>query len=123
MDGRYGYGDRDRVEEHPDRDERAPARRDWEQEQTRERFEREGTMSGTDWQRARPGAKVKATRGGWRPGAGRKPVLKNRVRFLVDLEQEQLDWLRRTAAAEASSVSGLLRAMIAARMKRRGRKG
>jgi hypothetical protein len=67
--------------------------------------------------------KTKGTLGGWRPGAGRKPVLKDRVRFLVDLEQEQLDWLRRTAAEEASSVSGLLREMIAARMKRHGRKG
>lgn len=67
--------------------------------------------------------KTKGTLGGWRPGAGRKPVLRDRVRFLVDLEQEQLDWLRRTAAEAESSVSGLIRDMIAARMKRRGRKG
>jgi hypothetical protein len=49
-------------------------------------------------------------------------MLEDRVRFMVDLEREQLDWLRRTAAAEGSTISGLIRAMVGARMKRRGRK-
>jgi hypothetical protein len=66
--------------------------------------------------------KTKGTLGGWRPGAGRKRVLRDRVRFLVDLEQEQLDWLRRTAAEAESSVSEMIRGMVAARMKRRGRR-
>jgi hypothetical protein len=68
-------------------------------------------------------AERNSKRGGRRPGAGRPRILRDRVRFLVDLEREQLDALRRMAAEAGVSVSELLRGMIAARMKRRGRKG
>jgi hypothetical protein len=60
-----------------------------------------------------------APRGGRRRGPGRPAFLRDRVRFLVDLEREQLDWLRRTAAESKSSVSELIRVMVSARMRRR----
>jgi hypothetical protein len=61
----------------------------------------------------------KGTRGGWRPGAGRKPVLKNRFRFTVHLEKEDIDSLRDEAEAKEISLGQLIRQVLATHLRRR----
>jgi hypothetical protein len=63
--------------------------------------------------------KRKGTWGGARPGAGRKPVLKDPVRITLDLEQDQLDALEAMATEAEVSVSAMVRRIVADRTRRR----
>ena len=68
-----------------------------------------------------PRRKTKGTLGGWRPGAGRKPILRDPVRFTLDLEREHLEALKAMAAEAGVTVSEMIRRTMAARLKRRRR--
>jgi hypothetical protein len=58
--------------------------------------------------------KVKGTWGGWRPGAGRKPTLKDPVSFTGDLERADIDFLEAIARKRDVSVASLVRNAVAA---------
>jgi hypothetical protein len=62
--------------------------------------------------------KTKGTRGGWRPGAGRKPTLVEPVSYTGDLERADVDALRAIAEQKEVSVASLVRAAVAAYVKR-----
>ena len=66
--------------------------------------------------------KVKGTWGGWRPGAGRKPVLKDPVTTTADLERADVDFLEAIASKRDVSVASLVRAAVAAYVKRQKRR-
>ncbi len=66
--------------------------------------------------------KTKGTLGGWRPGAGRKPTLKDAVSFTGDIEKADMDALETIAEKRGVSVASLLREAVRAFLKRR-RKG
>ena len=66
--------------------------------------------------------KTKGTLGGWRPGAGRKPTLKDAVSFTGDLEREQAEALEAIAEERGVSVASLVREAVAAYVKRRKRR-
>ena len=53
--------------------------------------------------------KTKGTRGGWRPGAGRKPTLKDPVSFTGDIERGDMDTLEAIAEERGVSVASLMR--------------
>jgi hypothetical protein len=57
-------------------------------------------------------ARKKWTRGGWRPGAGAKPIYRERVRITVDLEREELDGLNELARASGEPRGHFLRRTI-----------
>ncbi len=66
--------------------------------------------------------KVKGTWGGWRPGAGRKPTLKDPISFTGELERADVDYLEKIAEKRGASVASLVRNAVAAyvqRLKRR----
>ena len=63
--------------------------------------------------------KTKGTWGGWRPGAGRKPVLKDAVSFTGDVERDDMDALEAIAEEKGISVAALVRQAIRAFLKRR----
>ena len=62
--------------------------------------------------------KTKGTWGGWRPGAGRKPTLKDPVSFTADLERADVDFLESIASRRGVSVASLVRNAVAAYVKR-----
>ncbi|HXK21796.1 MAG TPA: ribbon-helix-helix protein, CopG family [Myxococcota bacterium] len=65
----------------------------------------------------------KATgRGGWRPGAGRRPELKRPARFTLDLEGPQMDALEKIAEERGVSVASVVREAVAAYLARRDRR-
>ena len=66
--------------------------------------------------------KVKGTWGGWRPGAGRKPTLKDPISFTGELERADVEALQEIAKERGVSVSTLVRAAVRAYAKRHGRK-
>ena len=66
--------------------------------------------------------RTKGTWGGWRPGAGRKPRLKDAVGFSLELEKADLDSLEQLARKRGASVASLVREALAAYLKRRRRK-
>ena len=66
--------------------------------------------------------KTKGTRGGWRPGAGRKPTLKDAVSFTGDLERVDAEALEAIAEERGVSVASLVRAAVGAYLKRRKRR-
>ncbi len=66
--------------------------------------------------------KTKGTLGGWRPGAGRKPTLRDPVSFTGDIERPDMDALEAIAEKRGTSVASLVRAAVAAYVKRRRRK-
>ncbi len=63
----------------------------------------------------------KKGRGGARPGAGRKPVLEDPVSVTLDLERPHAKALRSLADEEGASLASLVRAAVAAYLKRRRR--
>ena len=66
--------------------------------------------------------KTKGTLGGWRPGAGRKPTLKDPVSFTGDIERPDMDALEAVAEERGVSVASLVRAAVAAYVKRQRRR-
>ena len=66
--------------------------------------------------------KVKGTWGGWRPGAGRKPTLKDPVSFTGDLERIDVDYLEAIASKRNVSVASLVRNAVAAYVQRQKRR-
>jgi hypothetical protein len=63
----------------------------------------------------------KGTWGGRRAGAGRKPTLREPVSFTGDLEQSDLQALAEIAEQRGVSVAALVRAAVAAYLKRQRR--
>jgi hypothetical protein len=63
--------------------------------------------------------KKAARRGGFRKGAGRKPVLKNPVRLTNFFEEAALSKLQSEAKAKDVTVGELLRSILGAHLKRR----
>ena len=66
--------------------------------------------------------KVKGTWGGWRPGAGRKPTLKDPVSFTGELERADVDFLEAIAIKRNVSVASLIRNAVAAYVQRQKRR-
>ena len=66
--------------------------------------------------------KTKGTWGGWRPGAGRKPVLREPVSFTGDIERRDMEALEVIGRERGASVASLVREAVAAYLKRRGTK-
>ena len=66
--------------------------------------------------------KIKGTWGGWRPGAGRKPTLKDPVSFTGDLERADVDFLEKIARKNNVSVASLVRNAVAAYVQRQKRR-
>lgn len=64
----------------------------------------------------------KGTWGGRRPGAGRKPVLQEPVRFSIELEGPQLAALQQLSEEQGTTVSALIRRAVDALLGRRKRK-
>ena len=66
--------------------------------------------------------KVKGTWGGWRPGAGRKPTLKDPISFTGELERADVDYLETIASKRNVSVASLVRNVVAAYVQRQKRR-
>ncbi len=66
--------------------------------------------------------KTKGTRGGWRPGAGRKPTLKEPISFTGDIERADIEALESIAEEREVSIASLVRAAVGAYLKRRKRR-
>ena len=56
--------------------------------------------------------------GGWRPGAGRKPTLHDPVSFTGQVERADMDVLQETAEKRGVSIGSLVRAAVAAYVRR-----
>ena len=67
------------------------------------------------------GKHTKAARGGRRPGAGRKPILNDPVRFTMDLESSDFAALEMIAKDRDVSTASLLRQLVRSYLKRRER--
>ena len=65
--------------------------------------------------------KVASGWGGKRPGAGRKPVLKDPVTTTADLERADVDFLEAIASERGVTVASLVRTAVAAYVKRQKR--
>ncbi len=57
-------------------------------------------------------------RGGWRPGAGRKPSLHDPVSFTGEIERADMESLEAIAEQRNVSIASLVRAAVAAYVKR-----
>ena len=66
--------------------------------------------------------KVKGTWGGWRPGAGRKPTLKDPVSFTGEIERADVDFLKAIARKRNVPVASLVRNAVAAYVQRQKRR-
>ena len=66
--------------------------------------------------------KIKGTWGGWRPGAGRKPTIKDPVSFTGDLERADVDYLEKIAEKRGASVASLVRNAVSAFVRRQRRR-
>ena len=64
-------------------------------------------------------AKRKGQHGGRRPGAGRKPVLRDPAGCFVALERQHLEALKAEAAEAGITVPELVRRLVAKHLKRR----
>ncbi len=69
-----------------------------------------------------PGNRQKPTWGGKRPGAGRKPTLKDPVRFTGDVERPDVDALEAIATERGVSVASLVRSAVHAHVNRQRKK-
>ena len=67
--------------------------------------------------------KTKGTYGGWRPGAGRKPILEQPVKLSLTLEQTTLDGLVRIAAREGLPLAVYVRQALAKLVRRQRARG
>ena len=68
-------------------------------------------------------ASKKATRGGYRPGSGRKPILKDPKSIKVSLDRATYDRLAEAAEERETSIGSLVREAVGAYFsKRRSRK-
>ena len=56
--------------------------------------------------------------GGWRPGAGRKPTLDNPVSFTGEIERSDMVVLEAISEERGVSIASLVRAAVAAYVKR-----
>ncbi len=65
--------------------------------------------------------KTKGTYGGWRPGAGRKPILEQPVKLSLTLEQTTHDGLVGLAAREDLPLAVYVRRTLAQHVARRQR--
>ncbi len=70
---------------------------------------------------AMPRRKTKGTLGGWRPGAGRKPVLEDPVSITLHLERPEADALKAVAEERGVSVASLVRGAVGAYLRRQRR--
>jgi hypothetical protein len=66
--------------------------------------------------------KAKSGWGGRRPGAGRKPILKDPVAVTTDVERPDFEVLEAIAEERGGSVASLVRAAVVAYVKRQRRK-
>jgi hypothetical protein len=67
--------------------------------------------------------KTKGTLGGWRPGAGRKPTLREPVSFTCELERADVEFLEAIAEERGGvSIGSLVRAAVTAYVKRQRRR-
>ena len=66
-------------------------------------------------------SKQRPGRGGARPGAGRKRIVKHPERIAVDLERLDLDALRELAEERGTSVARLIRLAVSQYLKRSGK--
>ncbi len=64
----------------------------------------------------------KGKRGGWRPGAGRKPILDDPVSFTGSFERAEMDALDEIAEERGVSVASLVREAVRAYLERRKRR-
>ncbi len=62
--------------------------------------------------------KIKGTRGGWRPGAGRPATLKDPVSFTGEFERAEIEFLETIASDRGVSIASLVRQAVAAYVKR-----
>ena len=63
--------------------------------------------------------KTKGTLGGWRPGAGRKPQLRDRTMLTISLEGDDYAALAALAEEREESLSSLIREALRAYLARR----
>jgi hypothetical protein len=66
--------------------------------------------------------KTKGTLGGWRPGAGRKPTLRDPVSFTGEVERADMKALEAMAEEKDVSVASLVREALKAFLKRQRRR-
>jgi len=64
-------------------------------------------------------ARKKDGRGGARPGAGRKPELKDPYRYTMDFEGPQMDALEAIAEERRASIASVVREAVDAYLRRR----
>lgn len=67
-------------------------------------------------------ARRKNGRGGARPGAGRKPELKDPHRYTMDFEGPQMDALEAIAQERGTSIASVVREAVDAYLRRRRRR-
>ena len=67
------------------------------------------------------GKRTKGARGGRRPGAGRKPILEDPVRFTLDIESADFDAIEAIAEDRNVSTASLVRQLVRSYLKRRER--
>ena len=63
-------------------------------------------------------AKKARGRGGWRPGAGRKPLFESPARITIDMEEGDLDALKELADVKGISAAQLIRNAVQGILKR-----
>lgn len=63
--------------------------------------------------------KIKGTRGGWRPGSGRKPEFEDRVLRSVSFERDDVERLEAIAEHEGVSLAEIVRRAVSAFLSRR----
>jgi len=66
--------------------------------------------------------KIKGTWGGWRPGAGRKPIFEEHADRTIRFERAELEALEAVAAEEGVTTSDVVRRLVRAYIARRRRK-